>query len=161
MAQTTPTHPEPSDGDLAGISAGPVYDAQVNWEKTGCMLGRRDCTTCTFARSPFPQANAACAALDKKQRAFDKMLAEWQQKCEEVQVELDNSQKECRMYMTENFKLKTAYEEALEHLESVKKENKTLQGKYPRGGGGRAVDILHPSNVLCPDNSEFWKLRVF
>lgn len=76
------------------------------------------------------QANAACAALDKKQRAFDKMLAEWQQKCEELQVEVDNSQKECRIYMTENFKLKTAYEEALEHLESVKKENKTLQGKY-------------------------------
>lgn len=76
------------------------------------------------------QANAACAALDKKQRAFDKMLAEWQQKCEELQVELDNSQKDCRMYMTENFKLKTVYEEALEHLESVKKENKTLQGKH-------------------------------
>ncbi|XP_013918631.1 PREDICTED: putative uncharacterized protein MYH16, partial [Thamnophis sirtalis] len=73
------------------------------------------------------QSNAACAALDKKQRAFDKMMAEWQQKCEELQLEVDNSQKECRMYMTENFKLKTAYEEALEQLESVKKENKTLQ----------------------------------
>lgn len=76
-----------------------------------------------------PQANAAAAALDKKQRLFDKMLAEWQQKCEELQVEVDSSQKECRMYMTESFKIKTAYEESLEHLESVKKENKTLQGE--------------------------------
>lgn len=58
------------------------------------------------------------------------MLSEWQQKCEELQLEVDNSQKECRMYMTENFKLKTAYEEALEQLESVKKENKTLQGEF-------------------------------
>lgn len=60
------------------------------------------------------------------------MLAEWQQKCEELQVEVDSSQKECRMYMTESFKIKTAYEESLEHLESVKKENKTLQGE-PEG----------------------------
>uniref|UniRef100_G3T1M4 Uncharacterized protein n=1 Tax=Loxodonta africana TaxID=9785 RepID=G3T1M4_LOXAF len=72
------------------------------------------------------KANAAAAALDKKQRLFDKMLAEWQQKCEELQVEVDSSQ-ECRVYMTESFKVKTAYEESLEHLESVKKENKTLQ----------------------------------
>jgi len=34
------------------------------------------------------------------------------------------------MYMTENFELKTACEESLEHLESLKKENKALQCKY-------------------------------
>lgn len=91
------------------------------------------------------QSNAACAALDKKQRAFDKMLAEWHQKCEELQLEVDSSQKECRMYMTENFKLKSAYEESLEHLESVKKENKTLQGKYfCRRGGWDAGSSLKP-----------------
>lgn len=33
------------------------------------------------------------------------------------------------MYTTENFELKSAYEESLEHLESMK-ENKALQGKY-------------------------------
>ncbi|XP_033023087.1 myosin-16 [Lacerta agilis] len=93
------------------------------------------------------KANAACAALDKKQRAFDKMLAEWHQKCEELQLEVDNSQKECRMYMTENFKLKTAYEESLEHLESVKKDNKTLQEEIKDlidqlGEGGRSVHEL-------------------
>ncbi|XP_001511881.2 myosin-16 [Ornithorhynchus anatinus] len=93
------------------------------------------------------KANAAAAALDKKQRVFDKMLAEWQQKCEELQVEVDSSQKECRMYMTENFKIKTAYEESLEHLESVKKENKTLQEEIKDlidqlGEGGRSVHEL-------------------
>uniref|UniRef100_A0A8C6Y7E2 Myosin heavy chain 16 n=1 Tax=Naja naja TaxID=35670 RepID=A0A8C6Y7E2_NAJNA len=93
------------------------------------------------------KANAACAVLDKKQRAFDKMLSEWQQKCEELQLEVDNSQKECRMYMTENFKLKTAYEESLEQLESVKKDNKTLQEEIKDlidqlGEGGRSVHEL-------------------
>ncbi|XP_043825654.1 myosin-16 [Dromiciops gliroides] len=93
------------------------------------------------------KANAAAAALDKKQRIFDKMLAEWQQKCEELQVEVDSSQKECRMYMTESFKIKTAYEESIEHLESVKKENKTLQEEIKDlidqlGEGGRSVHEL-------------------
>uniref|UniRef100_H0Y1Q4 Myosin heavy chain 16 n=1 Tax=Otolemur garnettii TaxID=30611 RepID=H0Y1Q4_OTOGA len=93
------------------------------------------------------KANAAAAALDKKQRVFDKMLAEWQQKCEELQVEVDSSQKECRMYMTESFKIKTAYEEVLEHLESAKKENKTLQEEIKDlidqlGEGGRSVHEL-------------------
>ncbi|XP_001369869.2 myosin-16 [Monodelphis domestica] len=93
------------------------------------------------------KANAAAAALDKKQRVFDKMLAEWQQKCEELQVEVDSSQKECRMYMTESFKIKTAYEESIEHLESVKKENKTLQEEIKDlidqlGEGGRSVHEL-------------------
>uniref|UniRef100_A0A8C3YJ31 Myosin heavy chain 16 n=1 Tax=Catagonus wagneri TaxID=51154 RepID=A0A8C3YJ31_9CETA len=93
------------------------------------------------------KANAAAAALDKKQRVFDKMLAEWQQKCEELQVEVDASQKECRMYMTESFKIKTAYEESLEHLESVKKENKTLQEEIKElidqlGEGGRSIHEL-------------------
>lgn len=94
------------------------------------------------------QSNAACAALDKKQRAFDKMLAEWQQKCEELQVEVDSSQKECRMYMTENFKLKTVYEESLEHLESAKKENKTLQGKS--SGGCKDAGPKQNAAEFCP-----------
>lgn len=81
--------------------------------------------------------------MDKKQRVFDKMLAEWQQKCEELQVEVDSSQKECRMYMTESFKIKTAYEESLEHLESAKKENKTLQGES-EGKGQRHRQGLLP-----------------
>uniref|UniRef100_A0A8B9WVZ4 Myosin-6 n=1 Tax=Bos mutus grunniens TaxID=30521 RepID=A0A8B9WVZ4_BOSMU len=57
------------------------------------------------------RSNAAAAALDKKQRNFDKILAEWKQKYES----------------TELFKLKNAYEESLEHLETFKRENKNLQ----------------------------------
>merc|ERR1711881_657295 len=40
------------------------------------------------------RANSAAAALDKKQRNFDKVLAEHKQKEEELQVELESAQKE-------------------------------------------------------------------
>ncbi|XP_063042688.1 myosin-16-like [Engraulis encrasicolus] len=93
------------------------------------------------------KSNAAAAALDKKQRTFDKMMAEWSQKNEELQLELDSSQKECRSYMTEVYKLKTAYEESLDHLETVKKDNKTLAEEIKDlveqlGEGGRSVHEL-------------------
>ncbi|KAJ8364007.1 hypothetical protein SKAU_G00128380 [Synaphobranchus kaupii] len=93
------------------------------------------------------KSNAAAAALDKKQRTFDKMISEWSQKCEELQLELDSSQKECRIHMTESYKLKTAYEEAQDHLESVKKDNKTLSEEIKDlvdqlGEGGKSVHEL-------------------
>ena len=104
------------------------------------------------------RSNAAAAALDKKQRNFDKVispnedltsdtscniaggkkscfifqfvqvLAEWKQKYEESQTELESSQKEARSLGTELFKLKNSYEESLDHLETMKRENKNLQG---------------------------------
>merc|ERR1719479_168849 len=73
------------------------------------------------------RANSAAASLDKKQRNFDKILAEQKQAAEELQVELETSQKEARAMSTELFKTKNAYEEALDGLETVKRENKNLQ----------------------------------
>merc|ERR1711879_755334 len=73
------------------------------------------------------RSNSAAAALDKKQRNFDKILAEHKQKEEELQVELEAAQKEARTLSTEVFKTKNAYEEALDGLETVKRENKNLQ----------------------------------
>lgn len=57
------------------------------------------------------------------------ILSEWKQKFEESQTELEASQKEARSLSTELFKLKNAYEESLEHLETFKRENKNLQGE--------------------------------
>ncbi|XP_071762474.1 myosin-16-like [Centroberyx gerrardi] len=93
------------------------------------------------------KSNAAAAALDKKQRVFDKLAAEWSQKNEELQLELDNSQKESRSYMTELYKLKTAYEESLDQVETVRKENKTLSEEIRElvdqlGEGGRSFHEL-------------------
>ncbi|XP_076020732.1 myosin-16-like [Genypterus blacodes] len=93
------------------------------------------------------KSNAAAAALDKKQRMFDKLAAEWSQKNEELQLDLDNSQKESRSYMTELYKLKTAYEESLDQMETIRKENKTLTEEIKElvdqlGEGGRSVHEL-------------------
>ncbi|XP_020782992.2 myosin-16-like [Boleophthalmus pectinirostris] len=93
------------------------------------------------------KSNAAAAALDKKQRAFDKMAAEWHQKNEELQLELETSQKESRSYMTELYKLKTAYEESLDQMETIRKENKSLSEEIKElvdqlGEGGRSVHEL-------------------
>lgn len=57
------------------------------------------------------------------------VLAEWRQKHEESQAELEATMKELRAMGTENFKLKNSYEESLEHLETLKRENKNLQRK--------------------------------
>ncbi|XP_051797509.1 myosin-16-like [Acanthochromis polyacanthus] len=93
------------------------------------------------------KSNAAAAALDKKQRVFDKLAAEWSQKNEELQLELDNSQKESRSYMTELYKLKTAYEEGQDQIDVMRKENKTLSEEIKElvdqlGEGGRSVHEL-------------------
>ncbi|MEQ2177022.1 hypothetical protein GOODEAATRI_034261, partial [Goodea atripinnis] len=47
------------------------------------------------------RANALAANLDKKQRNFDKVLAEWKQKYEESQAELEGAQKEARALNTD------------------------------------------------------------
>lgn len=59
----------------------------------------------------------------------DQVLAEWKQKYEESQAELEGAQKEARSLSTEMFKLKNSYEESLDHLETLKRENKNLQRK--------------------------------
>lgn len=55
------------------------------------------------------------------------VVAEWKQKYEEGQAELESTLKELRSLGTENFKMKNALEEYLEQLETLKRENKNLQ----------------------------------
>ncbi len=58
-----------------------------------------------------------------------KVLAEWKQKYEEGQSELEGALKEVRSFSTELFKMKNSYEETLDQLETLKRENKNLQRK--------------------------------
>ena len=55
------------------------------------------------------------------------VLAEWKQKHEEGQAEREGAQKEARSLSTELFKMKNSYEESLDQLETMKRENKNLQ----------------------------------
>ena len=55
--------------------------------------------------------------MDKRQKQYDKLINEWRQKCEDITIELEASQKEARHYSTELFKIKTQYEESHEQIE--------------------------------------------
>ena len=79
-------------------------------------------------RSFLQQANL-CAALEKKQKNFDKMAAEWKARIDELTAELEAAQREARAYSTELFKFKSVHEEVVEQVEILKRENKNLQGK--------------------------------
>lgn len=59
------------------------------------------------------------------------VLAEWKQKLDESQAELEAAQKESRSLSTEIFKMRNAYEEVVDQLETLKRENKNLQGEFP------------------------------
>merc|ERR1711881_582278 len=76
-----------------------------------------------------------------------KIMAEHKQEAEEVQCELEHSQKEARSLSTELFKTKNAYEEALDGLETVKRESKNLQEEIADltdqvGEGGKSIHEL-------------------
>merc|ERR1719354_73922 len=64
--------------------------------------------------------------LTKSNATLTKEIATWKQRVEEIQSELDASQRESRNYQTEVYKLRSSYEESIEQLEIVKRENKNL-----------------------------------
>merc|ERR1719309_1732877 len=72
------------------------------------------------------KATALVAAAEKKQRNFDKIIGEWKLKVDDMTHDLDASQLEARNYSAELFKAKNQYDESLEHLDVVRRENKTL-----------------------------------
>merc|ERR1711962_1251495 len=74
-------------------------------------------------------AQARCMAMEKKAKNFDKVVMEWKGKIDSLQAELDQSQVECRSYSTELFKVKTIYEETMQQLEAVRRENKNLSNE--------------------------------
>ena len=64
-----------------------------------------------------------------------------------MNTELDASQKECRNYNSELFRLKAAWDETIEQLDVVKRENKNLADEIKDlldqlGDGGRSIHEL-------------------
>lgn len=72
------------------------------------------------------RSKSMASAMEKRAKAFDKSVAEWKTRVDELAGELDNSQKECRNYSTELFRLRSVYDESHEQLDSVRRENKSL-----------------------------------
>merc|ERR1719411_890979 len=87
--------------------------------------------------------------LRKKQKNFDKIVAEWKIKVDDLALEYDNSQKEVRNYSTELFRIKACYEENLAAYDSVKHENKNL--------GDEQKDLLDQIGEACRNYHEITK----
>jgi len=72
------------------------------------------------------KAYVAHQQAEKKQKNFEKIIAEWKFKIDDMTRDLDASQLESRNMSAELFKAKTQYDESLEHLDVVRRENKQL-----------------------------------
>lgn len=70
--------------------------------------------------------------MEKKQRGFDKTVAEWKSKVNDLQLELEAAQKEARSYSAELFRVKAQVEESQDSVEALRRENKNLAGMYMR-----------------------------
>ena len=75
------------------------------------------------------------------------VVGEWKAKADDVAAEVDASQKDCRNYSSELYRLKAAYDEILEQLDIVKRENKNLADEIKDlldqlGDGGRSIHEL-------------------
>ena len=84
---------------------------------------------------------------EKRSQNFDKVVNEWKAKVDDLGLELEASQKECRNYNSELFRLRTAWDETIEQLDVVKRENKNLADEIKDlldqlGDGGRSIHEL-------------------
>merc|ERR1712198_755490 len=90
------------------------------------------------------------AIIEKRGRNFDKVVNEWRLKAEDLTNEIAGSQAECRNFSSEYFRVKSSNEEILEHLDTVKRENKNLAEEIKDlldqlGEGGRSMHELDKS----------------
>jgi len=73
--------------------------------------------------------NANSFALDKKQKQFDKLIAESKHKCDALTADLELTQRDSRQFSTEIFKLRTIIDENTASFETLKRENSNLNSE--------------------------------
>jgi len=74
------------------------------------------------------QCQAVITQHEKRQRQFDRLVDEWKRKVMDLQIELDNSQKESRSNAAEAYKFKAQLDEDREVIDALRRENKNLSG---------------------------------
>merc|ERR1712193_89401 len=95
----------------------------------------------------YERTHAAAIITEKRGKNFDKVVGEWKSKAGDVAAEVEASQKECRNYNSELFRLKAAHDETVEQLDVVRRENKNLADEIKDlldqlGDGGRSIHEL-------------------
>ncbi|KAL6728752.1 hypothetical protein Aduo_010491 [Ancylostoma duodenale] len=89
----------------------------------------------------------AVASLEKKQKAFDKVIDEWKKKVDDLYLELDNAQRDSRQLSGEAHKLRGHHDALVDQVEGLKRENGSLSAEArdlaeQLGEGGRAAHAL-------------------
>ena len=72
------------------------------------------------------RSQAAAVAAEKKQKQFDRVIAEWEAKYRDATGELESCQREARSYNTEIFRLKATIDETSDVIEGLRRDNKGL-----------------------------------
>merc|ERR1712020_572047 len=95
----------------------------------------------------YERVHAAAVITERRGRNFDKVIGKWKAKVDDLVAEIEGSQKECRNYNSELFRLKAAFDETNEQLDVVKRENKNLADEIKDlldqlGDGGRSIHEL-------------------
>merc|ERR1711874_720470 len=95
----------------------------------------------------YERTHAAAIICEKRGKNFDRVISEWKSKADDMTAEVEASQKECRNYNSELFRLRAAHEEVIEQLDIVKRENKNLADDIrdllgQLGDGGRSIHEL-------------------
>merc|ERR1739846_89972 len=84
---------------------------------------------------------------EKRGRTFDKVIGEWKAKHDDLVAEVDASNKECRAFNSDLFRVKAGLDETSQQLDIVKRENKNLADEIKDlldqlGDGGRSIHEL-------------------
>merc|ERR1712149_55647 len=95
----------------------------------------------------YERVHAAAIITEKRGRTFDKVVGEWKAKSDDLEAEVEASHKEQRNYSSELFRLKAGWDETVQQLDIVKRENKNLADEVKDlldqlGDGGRSIHEL-------------------
>ncbi|KAF1748516.1 hypothetical protein GCK72_024983 [Caenorhabditis remanei] len=89
----------------------------------------------------------AVSSLEKKQKAFDKVIDEWKKKVDDLYLELDGAQRDARQLSGEAHKLRGQHDTLADQVEGLRRENKALSDETrdlteSLSEGGRATHAL-------------------
>merc|ERR1719435_684694 len=95
----------------------------------------------------YERTHAAAVIIEKRSRNFDKVVGEWKCKADDLMSELEACNTEFRNYSSEVYRCKSAYDETVEQLDVVRRENKNLADEIKDlldqlGDGGRSIHEL-------------------
>merc|ERR1712106_1124693 len=90
------------------------------------------------------QAQILNASMEKRAKQFDRIVGECKVKVDNLSMDLDVAQNETRHVAAELYKIKNAYDEAINQLEEVRRENKILSNEIKDimdqiSEGGRSI----------------------